>query len=154
MPLAGLVVAAAAALWLTAVRGPARAAAIAALRATAALAVVVQLVHCGEEYRYAFYQRFPELLGFAPWPASFFVAFNAAWIVVWLASLALLGAYPRGAAFPLWFLAIAATANGVVHPLLSVVFQGYFPGLWTSPGCAVAGVLLLRAMVRATGVAG
>jgi hypothetical protein len=54
------------------------------------------------------------------------------------------------ALFPIWFLGIASTLNGIVHPLLSAVKQGYFPALWTSPFVGVAGALLVRRLVLFT----
>ena len=35
----------------------------------------------------------------------------------------------RAALFPFWLLGIAGAANGIAHPLLSVIAGGYFPGL-------------------------
>jgi hypothetical protein len=50
-------------------------------------------------------------------------------------------------AFPVWFLAIASAANGVVHPILSLIVAGYFPGLWTSPLAGLLGAALLRTLL-------
>ena len=141
----GLAVAAAVALALALARGV-PAAALATVRRLTLLGVLAHLAHFAEETSTAFYQRFPELLGLAPWPLPFFVSFNVAWVALWLASIHLLGRFPRAAGFPVWFLAIASAANGVVHPLLAVMVAGYFPGLWTSPLVGVAGVLLWRGL--------
>jgi hypothetical protein len=98
-----------------------------------------------------FPQRFPALLGLAPWSTAFFVSFNMFWIAIWSCSCWGATAGWRVALFPLWFLAVAGLANGVAHPLLSVRAAGYFPGLFTSPVVGVAGFLLVRQLVLATG---
>ncbi len=48
----------------------------------------------------------------------------------------------RIALLPVWFFAIGAIVNGIAHPMLAVVSQGYFPGSITSPVVGVLGVLL------------
>lgn len=110
------------------------------------LAVAVHAGHFAEEAQTGFYVRFPELLGLTPWPLSFFVVFNLLWIGVWVACIRVLGRWPRAAGFPIWFLALASAANGIVHPLLAWLAGGYFPGLWTSPAAGLAGIALLRAL--------
>jgi len=124
------------------------------IRRIAALAVLLQLAHFGEEYLFQFYVRFPELLGLVPWSAGFFVAFNLAWFVVWCLAIASIARFPRGAAFPLWFLAIASAANGIIHPLLALAVGAYFPGLWSSPFVGILGAMLLSAMASATSPGG
>ncbi len=123
---------------------------VARVRQIASIAVVAQAAHFGEEYLQQFYLRFPAQLGLAPWSEQFFVSFNVAWLVVWVFAIATLTKFPRLAAFPLWFLAIASVANGVVHPLLSLVVGGYFPGLWSSPVVGILGVVLVSALASAT----
>jgi hypothetical protein len=120
------------------------------VRRIATIAIVVQAGHFGEEYLHQFYLRFPAQLGLAPWSEGFFVSFNVIWLVAWLLAIASLIKFPRLAAFPLWFLAMASVANGVVHPLLSLSVGGYFPGLWSSPLVGILGVLLLIALASAT----
>jgi hypothetical protein len=120
------------------------------VRRIAVVAVVLQAGHFGEEYLQQFYLRFPVMLGLAPWSDVFFVAFNLIWLAVWLFAIAGLARFPRVAAFPLWFLAIASTANGIAHPLLSLAASGYFPGLWSSPLVGIVGVVLLSALASAT----
>jgi hypothetical protein len=123
------------------------------LRATAWMAfltLLVQAAHFWEELAMGFYQQFPEQLGLVPWPQAFFVSFNVFWLVVWiLGTRALLGGH-RAALAALWFLGLAAAANGIVHPLLSVRVTGYFPGLFTSPVLGIAGILLLRRLTSIT----
>jgi hypothetical protein len=46
---------------------------------------------------------------------------------------------PRTAGAALWFLAIAAIANGIGHPAMSLAVGGYFPGLFTAYRSASAG---------------
>ncbi len=148
----GLDVAAAAALYLTVRREYLDRAAVEA-RAAAHLVLAIvgmQAAHFTEELATGFYTRFPELLGLAAWPRGLFVAFNLAWIAIWALSAFGLSARVRAALFPLWFLGIAGVANGVAHPLFSLVTGGYFPGLLTSPLVGVAGVVLLRRLARLT----
>lgn len=116
----------------------------------AAAALAVQGVHFVEEWLTHFYLWYPELLGLAPWSASLWVAFNLAWIAVWALALGGLVLDWRLAQVPIWFLAIASAVNGVAHPLLALAAGGYFPGLWSSPLCLVAGVVLLREMTSFT----
>ena len=120
------------------------------VRRVAGLAVVLQLGHFIEEYMSEFYVHFPALLGLAPWPEPFFVVFNLFWVTVWGLSIAGIARFPQMAALPLWFLAIASFANGIVHPLLALVVGGYFPGLWSSPLVGILGTVLFAALVSAT----
>ena len=145
---AGLGVAAAVALWLSLVRRPRDGASAEArrVRRVAGVAVAAQAIHFLEEWYTGFHVRFPALLGLAPWSSTFFVTFNACWIAIWIVSVACLGAMPRALVLPIWFLAIASVANGVAHPLASIVSGGYFPGLWSSPVVGILGVLALRAL--------
>ena len=99
-----------------------------------------------------FHLRYPELLGLAPWPPSFFVTFNLVWIVVWGLSLLGLSRHVRAAYFPMWFLGIGSAVNGVAHPIFSMAVSGYFPGLLTSPLVGLLGVLLLRELARNSNV--
>jgi hypothetical protein len=111
----------------------------------------VQAAHFLEEWQTGFHQHWPALLGLEPWPESFFVVFNVAWIAIWLASAALI---PRGGIVTrtaVWFLALAALLNAVAHPLLAMSVAGYFPGLWTSPFLGAAGFWLWLALRRAHG---
>lgn len=121
------------------------------IRHSPAGALLFQLGHFIEESLYEFYVRFPELLGLAPWPREFFVAFNLAWLAIWLLAILGISKYNRIGAFPLWFLAIASAANGIVHPLLSLDVSGYFPGLWSSPFIGILGAKLFGSLISATG---
>jgi hypothetical protein len=118
---------------------------------SAVLVLAIQCAHVTEELSTGFPARFPVLLGLAPWPIAFFVPFNAFWIVVWGISCYGVMGGRRAAMLPLWFLAIASVANGVAHPLMSARTGGYFPGLFTSPLLGVAGVVLVRRLLRVTG---
>lgn len=150
----GLTIAAIAALALTLTRAGVASEQARRLRRVGGFLVLLQAVHFAEEYLLHFHLRFPGLLGLPSWPKGFFVVFNVVWLVIWGAAIAGLTRLPRAAAFPLWFLAIASTANGIVHPLLSLAAGGYFPGLWTSPFVGILGVLLLRSLALATRVSG
>jgi protein-S-isoprenylcysteine O-methyltransferase Ste14 len=112
--------------------------------------VVAQALHAAEEYATGFYVAFPSSLGLAPWPAGFFLTFNLVWLAIWIAAAIGLRAGHHVAHAPVWFLAIAAVANGVAHPLLAIRAGGYFPGLVTSPLLAVGGILLWRRMMEIT----
>jgi hypothetical protein len=121
------------------------------LRLRVLLCTCVQAAHFLEEWQTGFHQHWPALLGLEPWPESFFVVFNVAWIAIWLASAALI---PRGGIVTrtaVWFLALAALLNAVAHPLLAMSVAGYFPGLWTSPFLGAAGFWLWLALRRAHG---
>jgi hypothetical protein len=81
---------------------------------------------------------------------QFFVSFNLFWLAIWILSASAFAARRRAAFFPLWFLAIGCTANGIAHPLLSMRTGGYFPGLVTSLAVGVIGVVLLRRLALIT----
>jgi hypothetical protein len=144
---AGLDVAAVGALVLTARRRP-RAAPPDFVR-LGWITLGIQGLHFVEELFTGFETRFPVLLGLAPWPETFFVSFNLAWIVIWAGALLTAGRV-RVALFPLWFLAIAAMANGIFHPLAAAAVGGYFPGLLTAPLLGLAGVPLFARLMRCT----
>ncbi len=111
--------------------------------------LAIQCLHFVEELLAGFEGRFSLLLGLAPWPKTFFVLFNLSWIAIWAGALFTVRR-SRVALFPLWFLAIAAIANGVAHPLASVAVRGYFPGLVTAPALGLAGVFLFSRLVAFT----
>jgi hypothetical protein len=142
----GLSVALLAALFLTVTRVPGASGVDGQKRVahSAAVALACHVVHFSEELAHGFPERFPGLFGLRAWSVSFFVAFNLFWLVVWLISVVGLRIHLRMALFPIWFLALAAALNGVVHPLLAAAQRGYFPGLWTSPFVGLAGLLLLH----------
>ena len=116
----------------------------------ALLVLALQSLHFAEEYTTAFYRLFPERLGLTPWSAEFFVVFNASWLAIWLLAVwaASSKRAPVLAATALWFLAFAAIGNGIAHPVLAFMAQGYFPGLVTSPFLGITGILLLRSLSR------
>jgi hypothetical protein len=101
-----------------------------------------QCLHFMEEFVTRFQDRFPALLGLPAWSDNFFVVFNLLWLSIWtLSAMGLQNGY-RLALFPVWFFAIAATVNGIAHPVLAIMARGYFPGLISSPALGVVGVLL------------
>lgn len=116
-----------------------------------AIATAIQALHFSEEAITGFHDRLGATLGTPGMPFSLFVAFNLAWLGIWIVSVPGLR---RGGAFPFfaaWFLAIAGMFNGIAHPLLAVAAGGeYFPGLLTSPLIAAAGVLLWIRLWRAS----
>lgn len=114
------------------------------------ITTAVQSAHFAEEWVTGFHARFPALLGLNPMPLSFFVAFNLAWIVIWIISIPFLRLGRRAAFFAAWFLAIAGILNGVAHPMMAIASGGYFPGLITSPVIGIAGLILWQRLQRAT----
>ena len=119
-------------------RGPERRAASLALL----LATVIQAVHFSEELATGFHERFPALLGLPPMPLSFFVGFNLAWIVIWIAAVPGVQSAKPVAFFAAWFLALAGMLNAIAHPLLALAVNCYFPGLVTSPLIGAAALWL------------
>jgi hypothetical protein len=108
------------------------------------LALAIQFLHFTEEYLYGFHLRVSEILyGIPPFNANVFVAFNM--IAYCLFLLGGLGMY-RGIKFPMiavWFFTIAGVlGNAVLHPLLAVRVEGYFPGLFTSFAYWILGPIL------------
>ena len=107
-----------------------------------AVALAVQAVHFTEELATGFPERLGALFALPPMPLWLFVAFNAAWLGAWAASVPGLRSARPAAFFAAWFLALAGMGNGVAHPLLAVAADGYFPGLLTSPAIAAAALWL------------
>jgi hypothetical protein len=145
----GLAFAASVALAFSLYRSPVNVTSAVQHRTTALIAtcLVLQSAHFVEEYATRFYQRFPSLVGLAPWTVSFFVAFNVFWLIVWALAVRGVRSGSRVAFFALWFFAVAMIANGIAHPLLAVHAGGYFPGLITAPVLGIAGIALwLRLM--------
>ena len=122
----------------------------AAASAVLGLTTAIQSVHFAEEWATGFNVRFPALLGLDPMPLPFFVSFNLAWLAVWIASIPAIRLGRKLAFFAAWFLALAGILNGVAHPILAIVSDGYFPGLITSPLIGLAGVLLWKRLHEAT----
>ena len=121
-----------------------------AASAVLGIATAIQSAHFVEEWVTGFHVRFPALLDLDPMPLSFFVAFNLAWIAIWIVSIPFLRVGRRAAFFAAWFLAIAAILNGVAHPMMALSSGGYFPGLITSPAIGIAGVILWQRLRTAT----
>ena len=127
---------------------------LAAERSSAArmllLALVIQSIHFAEETVTGFHERFPGLFGLPEIPFYGFVAFNLAWIGIWLVSVPGLRSAHSAAFFASWFLAIAGMVNGIAHPVLALADGSYFPGLVTSPFIALACVFLWQRLRQAT----
>jgi len=107
-----------------------------------ALATVLQGVHFAEEATTGFPQQLGALLDIPGMSGSFFVAFNVLWLGIWVASVPGVRSGRTAAFFAAWFLAIAGTLNGILHPLLAVAAGGYFPGLVSAPVVGLASVWL------------
>lgn len=121
------------------------------LAAASALAftVVLQSAHFAEEAATGFHERFPALFGLPAIPLSIFLAFNLAWIGIWVISIPGIRSARSAAFFAAWFLALAGALNGIAHPLMALAVGGYFPGLVTSPLIGVAGIWLWLRLNRA-----
>ena len=113
------------------------------------VATAIQGAHFAEEWATGFHVQFPALLGLDPMPLWFFIAFNLAWLAIWIVSVPFIRLGRRPAFFAAWFLAIAGALNGVAHPMMAVASGGYFPGLITSPFIGIAGVILWQRLNRA-----
>lgn len=115
---------------------------------TLAIAASIQAVHCTEEAFIHFPVQLAALLRLPAMPISFFLSFNLGWLAIWAASLPGLRSGRAAAVFAAWFPAIAGIINGVVHPLLAIASDAYFPGLVSSPfigiGIGIEGILLWR----------
>lgn len=114
------------------------------------VAIACQGLHFVEETATGFPERVGEVLGVPGIPFGFFVAFNVAWLVVWIVSVPAVRSGRALGFFAAWFLAVAGMINGVAHPALAVVERGYFPGLASAPVVGGVCVLLWRALRRAT----
>jgi len=116
------------------------------------LAIAVQCLHFAEEFLTGFQRQFPKLIGHE-WSDARFVAFNMAWLAVFV--LAALGVYRRVplAYLVVLFLALAGgVGNGAGHLLLSATQGRYFPGAATAPLCLLAGIGLLTKLLGETRV--
>ncbi len=110
--------------------------------------IAVQCLHFLEEYLSGFQREYPRTLGIAPWSDRFFMSLNLAALAVFvLAALGLLLRW-RLAYVVVWFFAIAMTANGIVHPALSLWRGGYYPGTITAPLHLVVGLTLLAKLAK------
>ena len=89
---------------------------------------------------------YPALLGLESRSDQFFLLFNLVWVVLWTLSVAVLalGRSLLPASILLWFLALAAMANALAHPALSLVTLDYFPGTVSALPLGAAGFLLAR----------
>lgn len=136
---------------LLASRWPIRSGAASRIAPVAGLVLTIQLFHVAEEFMGDFQRRFPQLFGFQPWSDQFFLSLNLTAIAIW--ALAILGLAHGKTSFAVraavWFLAITAFANGLAHPAVSMVARTVFPGLFSSIPLGLAGLMLLRLLVRA-----
>src|SRR5713226_4991500 len=110
--------------------------------------LAVQRLHFLEEYLTGFQRVYPPILGLEPWSDRFFVSLNLTALAIFiLGALALLAERSAGYAV-VWLFAVAMTANGVVHPALSIWKGGYFPGTITAPLHLIVGSALLVRLTR------
>ncbi len=112
------------------------------------LGIAVQCAHFLEEYLTGFQRQYPKTLGIAPWSDRFFVSVNLIALAIFvLAALGLLLRW-RVAYVVVWFFAVAMTANGIVHPVLSIWRGGYYPGTITAPLHLIVSVVLLAKLAK------
>jgi len=107
------------------------------------ITVGVQSLHFLEEYLSGFQTEFPQLFGYT-WSDHQFVIFNLLWLGVLIFNG--VGVYygiRLSYLLVYFFVIVGGIANGVAHPLLSLMKGGYFPGLFTSPIVLFVGVVLL-----------
>jgi len=111
-------------------------------------ALLVQLAHLAEEYRAGFQRAFPGLVGYS-WENWRFLAFNAAWLIVFALSAVAIARGRRLGYLGSLFLALGGgIANGLAHLALAARAGGYFPGAYTAPLCLGVGMLLLSRLQR------
>jgi hypothetical protein len=115
-----------------------------------AIAAAAQALHFLEEATTGFRTQLGDVFGLPAMSLSFFVVFNVVWLLVWVASVPAVRLGNALGFFAAWFLAIAGTLNGVLHPALAVGIGGYFPGLVSSPVIAAASLWLWVRLRRAT----
>jgi hypothetical protein len=111
--------------------------------------IAVQVAHFIEELGTGFAREFPALLGYA-WSDSAFFAFNAAWLLVFLAAAGGVRRRSSEALVLVWFFAFAAIGNGVVHVLLAAGRGAYFPGVVTALALFPVGVVLMHRLLEVT----
>ena len=117
---------------------------------TLVVALVIQGIHFSEEAATGFHERLGAVLGLPGMSFTFFMFFNIAWLLIWIASVPGLRSARVAAYFAAWFLAIAGILNGIAHPLLAIAAGGYFPGLVSSPFIGAAGIWLWLRLRRST----
>lgn len=112
-----------------------------------------QLLHFAEEFSTNLQGRYPaEIFGGTAYSANFLVVFN---MVAYFAFLVPGGiALYRGLHLPAitaWlFIMAGVVVNAILHPAISLVVGGYFPGLYTSLLFWVLGPLLITLLWRET----
>lgn len=112
------------------------------------VAVSIQCIHLLEEYLTGFQTEFPQLFGYS-WTDQQFLTLNLSWLAVFVLTGVGLHYRIRVSFIVVYFFAIiGGIANGLAHPLLSLMKGGYFPGLVTSPFALVVGLMLLRKLLR------
>ncbi len=114
--------------------------------------IVVQCLHATEEYLMDFHVLFPGLFGYR-WTGRLFIVFNLSWLLLFVWSYWGVRRKIRLAYLVVWFFAlVGGIGNGIVHPVLSILEGGYFPGLITSVAGLVLGILLVKELSRTSKV--
>ncbi|HMU48060.1 MAG TPA: hypothetical protein PKC72_16970 [Chitinophagaceae bacterium] len=107
--------------------------------------IFVQLAHFGEEYFTGFQREFPMLMSGYMWDDRRFLIFNFSWIGAFILSVfGIQRGFSPAYLIAWFFVLVGEIANGILHPLLCLYTNGYFPGLFTSVSHLVIGFLLLK----------
>jgi protein-S-isoprenylcysteine O-methyltransferase Ste14 len=114
-------------------------------------AIVVQVAHFAEEYRSGFQRAFPELFGDS-WSDARFIAFNLAWLGLFVAAAFAMRRGVRLSYLAAMFLAVGGgIGNGLSHLALTTARGAYFPGTLTAPLSVIVGVLMIAKMFGGQG---
>jgi hypothetical protein len=112
--------------------------------------IAIQCLHACEEYLTDFHATFPEWTFGYRWSDRLFVAFNLIWLCIFVLTAWGVFNQVRLAYLVVWFFAlVGGVGNGIFHPVLSMIWGGYFPGLITSLAHLVVGILLVKELVKA-----
>jgi protein-S-isoprenylcysteine O-methyltransferase Ste14 len=110
------------------------------------VAISVQAAQFAEEYTTGFQRVFPALFGDS-WTDARFLAFNLAWLVLFVAATFAMRRGVRWAYLAPMFLAVGGgIANGLSHLALTAARGAYFPGTFTAPLSVTVGVLMIAKM--------
>ena len=122
------------------------------VRATFAALVLAQAAHSTEEYLGRLWQALPPAevvsLAFSSDPQRGFLIVNAAIVAfgIWCLAWPVRRDWPVASTL-LWGWAVVEIANGILHPLMVLVFQRFIAGVFTAPlliGVALRLAYLLR----------
>lgn len=97
------------------------------------ISLMIQLLHCTEEYLGGFYTRIVEVSPFPPMSSQYFLELNAVAYACFLIGAVGIWKNQNWAMVIAWFFIIAGVfGNALGHTLMALRVGGYFPGLYTS----------------------